>query len=619
MQMSGFAGFSDYQDNLREERYLWMALARRMAARVSHRGPNSSGEHVSKYCALGVARLAVIDEPGGIQPMSKQYEGKMYTIAYNGEIYNADEVKKDLQALGYEFETDSDTEVVLIAYIHYGKDCVEKLDGMFAFVVDDTAHQQTFLCRDRFGIRPLFYSIQNGRLVFGSEIKALFEYPGIKPIVKKEGLCEIFGVGPARTPGHGVFDGIYEIKPGHYAVFNQNGLHEQEYYSLKAMPHMDNYEQTVEKVRVLLKDAIKKQMKADLPVCSFLSGGLDSSVLTAIMAEEYAEKGKTLDTYSFDYVGNDRFFKATAFQPDRDEYWADKVSELLGTHHRKLLCDNRSLTNSLYDAVIARDLPGMADVDGSLIYFCKQVKEHHGVVLCGEGADEIFGGYPWFHKKDVFDGKSFPWSNNIDLRESFLKEELRQTLNLKEYTGKRLQESLAKIPVLIGESAENKKMRDVMHLNMQWFMATLIDRQDRCSMASALEVRLPFGDHKLVEYVFNIPWEYKAPNGVVKGLLRDAAKDLLPEDVLYRKKSPFPKTHNPVYEKMVREKMKHVLRDSSQPIHKIVAKETINNLLEERFDYGKPWYGQLMAGPQMLAYFLQINYWLLHYDVYLDI
>lgn len=617
--MSGFAGFCDYHESLKGEKYLWMALARRMAGRVAHRGRDERGEHVSSHCALASARLAVVDICGGIQPMTKKYDGREYTIAYNGELYNTEEVRDELRSLGYQFETSSDTEVVLTAYIHYGKDCMEKFNGMFAFAVDDTANKQTFLCRDRFGIRPLFYSIQNGRLVFASEIKALFEYPGINPVIKKEGLQEIFGVGPARTHGNGVFDGINEILPGSFAVFNTDGFKQHTYYELKAMPHTDNYEKTVETVRELLRDTVTRQMKSDLPVASFLSGGLDSSILTAMMADEAKKKNELLDTYSFEYVGNDQFFKPTAFQPDRDEYWADKVSELLDTNHQKLLCDNESLANSIYDAVIARDLPGMADIDGSLIYFCKKVKKNHGVVLCGEGADEIFGGYPWFHKKDVFDGKSFPWSNNVDMRESFLKPEIAHELNLHGFVDKRLKESLAKIPVLSGESAENKKMRDVMHLNMQWFMATLVDRQDRCSMAAGLEVRLPFADHRLVEYVFNIPWEYKAPNGVVKGLLRDASKDFLPDDVLYRKKSPFPKTHNPAYEKIIKDKISYVLKDSSQPIHKILSKSTIEGLLKSEFDYGKPWYGQLMAGPQLLAFLLQINYWMLHYNVYVSL
>ncbi len=617
--MCGFAGFSDYDDNLLDEKYLWMALARRMARRLSHRGPDSQGAHVSGHCALAHMRLAVIDPQNGAQPMTAQREGQEYTIAYNGELYNAAELRADLEAKGCTFYTHCDTEVVLNAYIIYGEDCPEKLNGIFAFAVDDTRRQRTFLCRDRFGVKPLFYTFQGDRLAFSSEIKGLFEFPGVNPVLDRQGLCEVFGLGPARTPGCGVFKDIHELKPGHWAVFGREGFTQQKYFDLTAAPHTETYQETVNALRDLLMDTVDRQLAADVPLCTFLSGGLDSSVVTAIAAKLLKERGQGLSTYSFEFEGNEEFFTPSSFQPDRDQAWAEKVSGLLDTHHTTLLCSNDQLADSLFEGVIAKDLPGMADIDGSLLHFCRQVKQNHVVALCGECADEIFGGYPWFHRREMFDGTHFPWSNNLDVRQSLLDPELQEQLGMEEYVGKRLDETLRAVPTLPGEPPEQRRMREISYLNMRWFMATLLDRKDRCSMWSGLEVRVPYCDHRIAQYVYNVPWEFKCPGGVPKGLLRDAAQGLLPREVLQRKKSPYPKTHNPGYEAILKQRLTYILRDSLQPIHKILSKEAVQGLLGRSFDYGKPWFGQLMAGPQMLAYLIQINYWLLHYNIYIEV
>ena len=239
--------------------------------------------------------------------------------------------------------------------------------------------------------------------------------------------------------------------------------------------------------------------------------------------------------------------------------------------------------------------------------------------LSGECADEIFGGYPWFHRREMFDGRHFPWSNNLDQRAGLLKKDLREELGLETYAAQRLEETLQAVPTLPGEPEEERRMRQISYMNIQWFMATLLDRKDRCSMYSGLEVRVPYADHRIAQYVYNVPWAMKCPRGEPKGLLRDAAQGLLPQEVLRRKKSPYPKTHNPGYEALLREELSGVLRDSAQPLHKLLAPEAAAALLSQTYDYGKPWFGQLMAGPQMLAYLLQINYWLLHYRVYLDL
>lgn len=617
--MCGFAGFADFGQGLVQPPQLSLDLVRRMVRRIAHRGPDGQGAHLSQNCALAHARLAVIDPKNGQQPLSLPWQGRQATIAYNGELYNAPELRRDLEALGFSFSTRCDTEVALAAYLAWGLDCPRRFNGIFALAVDDPAAGRAFLCRDPFGVKPLFYTLREGRLVFASEIKALFEYPGVRPVVGKEGLREIFGLGPARTPGCGVFEGIRELKPGHLAVFDRQGFRELAYFDLEAQPLELSYQQAVERVRDLLTDAVRRQLKSDVPLCTFLSGGLDSSLVTAIAAKSLGELGEKLDTYSFEFEGNSQWFTPSSFQPDRDQDWAERVSTICGTDHTTLLCTSRELADSLKEAVIAKDLPGMADVDGSLLRFCRQVKRRHTVALCGECADEIFGGYPWFHRREMYDGKHFPWSNNLDLRAGLLRPEIRTELDLEGHVSQRLEETLARVPTLPGESEEQVRARQLSYLNIHWFMSTLLDRKDRCSMASGLEVRVPYADHRLAQLVYNIPWEYRCRGGEPKALLRDAGAGLLPEEVLHRRKSPYPKTHNPSYEALVKEQLLSVLGDSSQPIHKLLSEETVTGLLGQTFDYGRPWFGQLMAGPQLLAYLLQINFWLSHYQIYIQL
>ena len=471
--MCGFAGFGCFDSSLWDERYLWANLGKRMCARISHRGPDDRGVHVSSNCVLAHARLAVIDPLLGAQPMSAKVGGHEVTIAYNGEVYNAKELKKELEALGHNFSTECDTEVVLKAYIEYGDDCPEKLNGIFAFVIDDTYNNRIFMCRDRFGVKPLFYTMSENRLVFSSEIKGLLEYPGIRPVIDKQGISEIFGLGPARTPGCGVFKNIFELKPGNLAVFDKNGFQDKQYYQISANQTTDSYAEAVEKVRYLLDDIASRQLVSDVPICTFLSGGLDSSVITALAAQKMKEKGMTLDTYSFCLDGNDKYFTPSKFQPTADEPWARLVSEYLGTNHNTLVCTNDDQYNCLMDAVIAKDLPGMADVDSSLLYFCREVKKNHSVALCGECADEIFGGYPWFDETN-FD--NFPWSRNLDFRNQLIKPEISAELSLKDYVMEQFEKTMMDAPVVSGEGSVATKQRQMNYLNIRWFMQTLLDR-----------------------------------------------------------------------------------------------------------------------------------------------
>ncbi len=504
--MCGIAGFCDFRDSFLKREEEAKAIAKRMGNVLSHRGPDAGGEYVSEQVVFAHRRLVVIDPVGGIQPMICSEDGADYVLVYNGELYNTDEIRTALLSKGHTFATTSDTEVLLRAYMEYGKDCVNHFNGIFAFVVWDERASSCFFARDRFGVKPLFYTMADDTLVFGSEIKALFEYPGIKPVIDTNGLCEIFGLGPARTPGCGVYRGIHELKPGFAAVFDRDGLQTYPYWQLTAKPHTESYEQTVQTVRDLLFDSIRRQLVSDVPICTLLSGGLDSSVVSAVSAITMGEQGKTLDTYSFEFADNSRYFKPSSFQPSEDGPFAALMSRHIGSRHRVLVCETSALVTGLYGAVRAKDLPGMADIDSSLLYYCELIKQNHTVCLSGECADEIFGGYPWFRDPAAYETHAFPWSKQLDLRKEVLAPSVRQRLPLDEYVKEQYENSIAAAPKLEGEDALHARQREIAYLNIVWFMATLLDAGVGKSNTNGKTGSYDFGQSIIaspIEYVFS--------------------------------------------------------------------------------------------------------------------
>lgn len=613
--MCGICGFVSYHNNYIPTAEAEKNKIRIMADTLQSRGPDDYGEWVGENAVFAHRRLAVIDPQRGKQPMKRVSQGYEFTIVYNGELYNTDELRKELEKFGYDFQTDSDTEVLLYSYIHYGSQCAQKLNGIYAFAVYDGMRQSVFLCRDRFGVKPLFYYDTGDTFVFASEIKALFKYPSIRAELDRDGLCEIFAISPARTCGCGVFKGVCELKPGHCMRIGRCGVAVTPYWRLKSSEHTDSYEDTIEKVRYLATDAIRRQLVSDVPIATFLSGGLDSSFITAVAAMEMRKKGQRLSTYSFDYEGNDKYFKKSSFQPDSDSEWVPRMSEAFNTNHTYLVCPNDVLVPMLDDALFAKDLPGMADCDSSLVYFCREVKKNHTVAVSGECSDEIFGGYPWFRDKAAFEREAFPWCYDLSMRNDILLESVRNSLNLEEYSLMRYRQSVAETPQYFGDNKEEARRREISWLNINWFMTNLLDRKDRMSMASGLEVRVPFCDHRLVEYVWNIPWEMKNKNNISKNVLRQAAEGILPEDVRLRKKSPYPKTHNPFYEMAVKQKLREIVEDENSPILALCDRGKLFKILDGEFDYGKPFFGQLMAGPQFIGFLVQVNTLLDKYDV----
>lgn len=613
--MCGIAGFYNAKEDYKKNSVKWSYVLDSMRASLSHRGNDEHGKYLAANAGFSHARLCIRDLENGAQPIVRACNGYEYAIVYNGELYNTEELKEELCALGCTFSTATDTEVILYAYIKYGADFVRKLNGIFAFAIWDDAKKQLMLCRDRVGIKPLFYTYKSGQLIFASEPKALFQFPASQPEITSDSLREILSIGPARTMGHGIFKDVKEVLPGHTLLFASNGMTDITYWDLFRTKHTDSYAKTVEKVSFLVRDAVRRQMVSDVPVCSFLSGGVDSSIVTALASQFLKEKGEVLNTFSFDFKDNDIYFQSNAFQPARDLPYVNIMLEHYPTNHTYLECDDETLFSGLFTDVDARDLPGMADVDASLLYFCSLVKRQNKVALTGECADEIFGGYPWFYRKELMECDSFPWSFDLSARTVFLKEDVIADLKLAEYASDTYQTSIHQAPHLSDETPEEQKRYNIAYLNIKWFMQTLLDRMDRASMYSSLEARVPFADHRIIEYVYNIPWEMKYQNGVEKALLRDACKDLLPKELLHRKKSPYPKTYSPVYEKLLIQKMTSILQDPNAPVLSFIDRVKLENFMKAPKEYGKPWFGQLMAGPQLLAYFIQINYWMEKYHL----
>lgn len=613
--MCGIAGFCDHNRNFQKEAPYFRSLLEHMHEALSHRGNDQSGIYLWEHAGLSHARLSIRDITGGGQPMIRQKEGREYGICYNGEIYNTDELSEELRRAGYQFETTSDTEVILYSFMHYGPDFVSRLNGIFAFAIWDVSKNALYLYRDRVGIKPLFYyqgndSAHSGMLVFASEPKGLFEHPEVIPKLTLEGLQEILGIGPARTMGNGIFAGVKEVLPGHYLCISKEGLSDVTYWDLTSREHEDDYDTTVEKVSFLVRDAVRRQMVSDVPVCTFLSGGIDSSIVTALAYNYLAKRGETLNTFSFDFTGNDKYFRSNSFQPEQDRPYVDIMLARYPANHTYLFCDEVKLANELYTAVDAKDYPGMTDVDASLLYFCSLVKKHNKVTLTGECADEIFGGYPWFYRPELMNRDGFPWSADISARTLFLKDEWIQKLDLAAYSHEHYLSSLSQAPMLEGENEEQRKRRGIAYLNIKWFMQTLLDRMDRASMYSGLEARVPFADHRIIEYVFNVPWEMKYQNGVEKALLRDATKDLLPDELFRRKKSPYPKTYHPGYEALLIDRLTRIIRNPSSPVLPLLDPKKVTAFMQSPKEYGRPWFGQLMAGPQLMAYYIQLNYWM---------
>ncbi|MBQ4527255.1 MAG: asparagine synthase (glutamine-hydrolyzing) [Clostridia bacterium] len=585
-----------------------------MGRTMKHRGPDDTGVYLSKNVLMHHNRLSVMDVNGGKQPMSVSSGEKKYTIIYNGEIYNTDELKEELSLSGAIFNTKCDTEVVLWSYIKWKDKCVEKLNGIFSFVIYDEEECRLFMARDRFGVKPFFYSFVGSTLLIASEIKAILAHPAIKPKVDKTGLWQLLFLSPVTLNSSTVFRDIYELSPGEMACFDRFGLSIKKYWQLMAKPFSDSREAAIYKTKELLCDAVRRQVRSDVPLCEFLSGGLDSSAITAIASKYARENNETCFTYSFEYEGNRESLKSNMFQPQRDDEFDERTADFLFTDHMVLTASANEVENALCASVDARDFPGQADVDSSLLYYCKQVKKRHTVALSGECSDEIFGGYPWFYSSEMLNRDFFPWIHNPYVRSGLFKNDIAMANDGYRYICEKYREDKESYSLYDDDSEDMKNSRIATNLSVNFFMTSLLERNDRMSMASGVEVRVPFADHHLAEYVYNVPWNIKHENNTEKALLINAMKDYLPAFITQRKKSSYSKSHNPEYEKTVIGLLEKELLKKGSLFYEIADRKNIDKMLSSG---GDTWFGQFMTKPQLIAWLVQFAYWLEKYNVVL--
>ena len=586
-----------------------------MMSTMLRRGPDAQENYSGEGCVLMHSRLAVIDPERGKQPMILQWGGQRLILIYNGELYNTGELRQALEKRGHFFLTHSDSEVVLHAYAEYGEKCVEEMNGIFAFAVWEEQRNRLFLARDRIGVKPLFYKLHENGFLFASEIKTILQYPSVQAKLDREGAMQLILLGPGRLPGSGVFRGIRELEPGYRGYYHQGKLNLERYWHLKDREHRENFETTAEQVRYLVTDAIRRQMVSDVPIGTFLSGGLDSSLITAVCAREMENQNQVLDTFSVDYLNNEQYFQPNKFQPNSDDSYIRLMTEAFHTRHHWTVLSPEDLVQVMEDATMARDLPGMADVDFSLLAFCSDIRRDVKVALSGECADEIFGGYPWYRDPEIRNRAGFPWAQNLSQRKRLLRVDMGRG-DADAFVMDAYAVTCRESDILPDASPEERRMKEMMNLNFRWFMQTLLDRKDRMSMYHSLEVRVPFCDYRIAEYLYGVPWKYKDYLGKEKGLLRHAMDGLIPESVLWRKKSPYPKTFDPAYAQIMEERLRLLLEQKDAPLFMIVDKNAVNSLFEEEFPW--PWYGQLMRKPQIMAYLLQINLWMRQYHVQVE-
>ena len=617
--MSSIAGFFQPNTMYSKENEFCIKTIHDMSQALIHRGPDEQSFYYFSHGALSQNFLLASYIPGTFshktQPITINWKGNIYTLLFDGFISNSEALAMELETQQISTKDMSLEELLLFSYLIKGVDFIKDVRGAFALAILDEKEKSLSLFRDALGLRPLFYTLKTGALVFASEIKGLFPYPGIQASLDQDGLTELFALGPARRPGSAIFKDIYELKPGYYLTYSREGIKQVDFHQFEIKEHKDSYEDTLDNISYLLNQSINGLNKSVMPICSLLSGGLDSSIVTAKLADS---TDSPLATYSLEFDNSRQHFKANSFQPSLDAPFVQEMATHFKTKHTIYTCNNQTQVEYLKKSVLAHDLPTMADVDSSYLYFCEKVGKQHKIVFTGECADEIFCGYPWYHNA-TDDPKTFPWSGDLAPRLTLLREDLIEKLPLQDCAHTAYINTCREINLDGTNTPADMLHHKTFYLTVRYFMQTLVNRGDRAAAFNHMDARVPFAHQELTEYLFNVPFEMKAKNGERKHLLREYSHGILPESVRTRKKSPYPKTYDPGYEAIINQDLLLALSKPDCPLHTFVDKEKAESFCRQVKNLGRPWYGQLMAGPQLVAHYLQILYWIESYHIDIQI
>lgn len=584
---------------------------------MSNSVKSTNNHYINNCMAMGHSRISLHELLNISQPYTKTQNNITYTIVFSGELYNSNEIKEKISDNNQNANNSSDVELILECYIKYKENCLNMFNGVYSFCIYNDKDNSVFIARDRLGIKPLYYTITNHTFIFASEIKMLLKHPFVKAVIGQREIMEIFSLGPAHNPGNTFFKDIYELEAGHYGTFSESGFITKCYWDLKTESNKDDINTAIDKTKFLVSDSLKKQLESNIPVCTMLSGGLDSSILSYLAKEETS----LLNTFSIDFNGNKDSFKSNAYQPTEDFEYVNIMKNYLKTKHNFISFSSEDLHHLLKDSMISRDMPGMADIDTSLLAFSKAIKRYgFNIAISGECADEIFGGYPWYYKDKLLSSSTFPWALSENLRESILKKGLCKNYNLKEYIKESYDNTINKVVLNSNDDFENK-FRKINYLTIKWFMNTLLERANCSAKYAGIKIRVPFADYRIFEYIYNLPAMYKlglihSNEPIEKYVLRKAFERELPKDIVYRKKSPFPKTYDSTYLNLVKNDIIKIINNQSSPLLSLIDKEYVEGIISNNGNYiTENWFGQLMTYPQTLAYLIQINMWLEEYDI----
>lgn len=570
---------------------------------------------MSDFCSVVKKEQGYLDVLNGETLKVYKYKGETYIVAYDGEIYNKEEIREDLIARGDYFDTEDEEEIILKSYLTWRNNALDKFEGVFSIGIYSTDAKRLFLARDPIGAKSMFFSVIKDDIIFSNNVGNIVKSKYVSPEVTYEGIAELMTLGPSRRQNSAIFRNVEQLEPGSYLEFKYPNVNIVKYAEFEAYEHKESFENTVENVREILIDSILKQYPRDQKVCTLLSGGLDSSIVTTVVSDVAREEGKKLKTFSVDYEGNETFFEANDFQPNSDGEWIKKMVDFLGTDHTNIRLTSEELVESLDGAMVARGFPGMGDIDTSLLRFCGKMSESATVGMGGECADEVFGGYPWFHREALIDSEFFPWIRSVTERGEYVNQEIKHNVDIVKFAKEIYSDELKRVPVLAGETEREKRIREIGYLTYRWFLPVLLERQDKMAAKANFKIRAPFCNFNLMKYVYNIPWEYKVMGGMEKGLLRTAFKDLLLKEVIERKKSPYPKTFNPKYRELIIRELSHIIENPTSPILDVIDLESVKRLINEEETANRPWFGQLMRGPQVMAFLIQVNGWMKEYKV----